>query len=105
VLRIVGFHPLSMALIGLLLTSCTSGPVTIPISTPVPPMAISSPVPPASTPISATHTPTPALVPTVALETTSCMIQYSNPAMGFAVEYPCGWEVITSEPSAGAPRG
>jgi len=32
-------------------------------------------------------------------------MHYSNPALGFAVEYPCGWEVITITPSANDPLG
>jgi len=33
------------------------------------------------------------------------MMHYSNPALGFAVEYPCSWEVTTTTPSANDPLG
>ncbi len=41
------------------------------------------------------HTPTPTsvLIPIVGLEPFSCVKQYSSPALGFAVQHPCGWEV------------
>ncbi len=38
-------------------------------------------------------TPTSALTPIVGLGGLSCVKQYSSPTLGFAVQYPCGWEV------------
>lgn len=104
-MRTAGSYSLGIVSIGLLLISCT--PVQTAPPTPIPAAATATPtlVPPIATPTAMLRTPTSALTPTSPLEPTSCVMHYSNPALGFAVEYPCGWEVTTTTPSANDPLG
>jgi hypothetical protein len=40
-----------------------------------------------------TATPMSTLPPAVPVKPSSCVMQYASPTLGFAVQYPCGWEV------------
>lgn len=123
----IGMRSVSVAIfmvIALLAVACAGGAATPtltietppPTETPLPPTATPEPTStatPQPTP-TATQEPTPTLGPStpisasaspVPLEPTSCVMRYSNPALGFAVEYPCGWEVTTITPSTNDPLG
>lgn len=104
-MRTTGSYSLRIASIGLLLISCAPAQTAPPTPIPVAATATPIPTPPTATPTAVLRTPTSAPTPTVPLEPTSCVMHYSNPALGFAVEYPCGWEVITTTPSASDPLG
>lgn len=103
--RTAGSYSLGIVSIGVLLISCTPAQTAPPTPVPVAATATPTPIPPMTTPTAVLRTPTSALTPTVPLEPTSCVMHDSNPALGFVVEYPCGWEVTTTTPSANDPLG
>ncbi len=53
-----------------------------------------------------TATPTSTLPPTAPVKPSSCVMQYASPALGFAVQYPCDWEVadLAHGPCTGDPN-